>query len=199
MRFLLRPLLPILALTLLAGLHAKDLENPNLAGDSKAPTGDAGDFRHPTNGVVFPAIAAGMKREPVKRFDVKGENVSTGYFGKVGDRVVLICSVFSYPRPSQLADLRAAFEDASAAVTQNNAAARRVSARPIAEGGFDAEFQYTQEKNGVSVPMKSRLILFGRGPWLLKYRFTYAASESVAAEDLMQRLMRSIGRSAARN
>lgn len=186
-------------------LFAKDIENrgakdlPPPRAPVEGPADTAADFRHPFTGIVFPAVIGEMKRREVKTFDQRGEDVSASYHGYRNGRGILIASAYSYPRPPQLADTRAVFEDAQKAILNNTPSARRLSSGAYPGGGFAAEYEFRATNFGPETLVRSKLILFGRGNWQLKYRFTYPAADAAAAEALIRQIMDAIGTSPARS
>ncbi len=175
----------------------------------RAPSGDLvvqGEYRHQSTGVVFPLKVAGLSRESVHAFDEKQTDVSASYHGRTSaGRTFFVGTVYSYPRPDSLGSAEAVFEDAKAAIRKNTPSARLLKSGTAPGGrgslslpGLQADYDFKANFFGTDVPVRSRLIVFGQGRWMLKYRFTYAAAEASRAEALMQRMVEAIGREAQR-
>lgn len=151
------------------------------------------DYVHRETGVTFPARMPGFTRGNVREFDPQGRDVSAAY----GDGN-FVATVYSYPLPPRLHDLREVLTDAQAAIQQANPAAKLVREGAGPDGSMRAEYEFTARLRSGEQLVRSHVVVYGKGDWLLKYRVTYPAAEREEGERRMEALIRLLGTEAVR-
>ena len=158
-------------------------------GPKNAPSNSSGDrdYVHRGTGVVFPAKAPGFTRTDVTRFDKAGDDVGASYAAAPG----FVATAYSYPMPPH-PRARAAFAGAQAEIRQTHPGARLLREDAGRDGSLRAEYELTL-RGGGGAPLRSQLLVFSKGGWLLKYRATYPAAARREGEEHLRAIMRIIG------
>ena len=173
---------------------------PNM-GSGPTRLNPLGPYLQEFTGVQFPERVGGFERRGVDLYDAEARDVGASYERTGGSRGLLsIITVFSYPVPPSLESggIRAVFDDAKAAILSKSPGAKLgrdgTYRAPDGSSGFFAEYTIRnfRGKKG-TVPVRSRLYLFGSGGWLLKFRATYPEWRAREASTELESFIRSFG------
>ena len=173
----LRTLAVALLPTLLPGAGAM------LAGDEPRDLAPHGDFLHSTAGIVLPETVGEFRRVAVTQYDAEATNVSAGYLRAAEGGAVwpIWATVYVYPvrEPAEideyftrlLADIGRQHGGAQPDFRQHAALCKG------SRVGRYAAFGYEEPFFGVTLPLRSYVLLYRWQDWWVKWRVTTPASK----------------------
>ena len=190
---LLRSLSPIIALFALRALPAAGEANAVIAPTEIKATGT---YTH-ASGLAFPTTLGSLERTRIVAFPEAKDNVGVTY-RSAGDHPVVL-TIFAYPVLDATFD--AHFEHVLNDVRETHHAEPQQKAKTSTDtpkGTLHtglATFLFAEPFVGGKEPeaLLSRLSLFQRGTWLVKYRITSRTTDQAVADDVLRKSFQVIG------
>ena len=158
-----------------------------------------GDYAHGPTGLAFPERVGPFERVSISAYDAPRTGIEVGYDYRSFDALVAFTVYVREPLRSdsgELASLEQQFGLEKAVITADHPGAEESWSREtaaatdgIALPGQAAQFEYDERFNLSKQPVLSRLYLFDRGGWFVKYRATYARDQAGEAESVLEELL----------
>lgn len=161
----------------------------------------AGEFVQPRTGIHFPVVVGDFVRSTVSTYDADTSNISVAY-NMTSDSLAIVATLYVYPapRPPNPREFRAHFDEVCATMRDMHPGYRHQMYYPVSvlaggkrREGLGYSFVEDREMNGRTITSSTYVLLFSRGPWFYKGRFTAYGGNAQAVASQIRAVVDSVG------